>query len=88
MAHHRRRTFGTRGRNCRRSGADVALLSPVFVTASHPDRAALGVDQFLAIARRAAIPVYALGGVNAGNAERLAGANVAGIAAIAALIPD
>lgn len=69
------------------SRADAALLSPVFATDSHPDRPALGVEQFLAIARDAAIPVYALGGVNADNVDSLIGPNVAGVAAIAALTP-
>jgi len=64
------------------SCADAAILSPLFVTASHPDRAGLGAEHFLAIARDATIPVYALGGVNADNAESLTGPNVAGIAAI------
>lgn len=70
------------------SRADAALLSPVFATVSHPDRPALGAERFLAIARAAAIPLYALGGVTATNAELLAGPNVAGIAAIGALVPD
>jgi thiamine-phosphate pyrophosphorylase len=67
------------------SGADAAIVSPVFATKSHPDRPPLGVEQFLRIARDAAIPVYALGGVNAANAESLIGPNVVGIAAIEAL---
>lgn len=70
------------------AGADAALLSPVFGTASHPDRPAIGVDRFLSMARAAPIPVYALGGVTAENARLLTGPNVAGIAAIGALIPS
>lgn len=69
------------------AGADAALVSPVFPTPSHPDRLALGVEHFLSIARASPIPVYALGGVNATNAALLMGTNVAGIAAIGALIP-
>jgi len=37
------------------------------------------------MAARARMPVYALGGVNARTAGRLAGANLAGIAAIEGL---
>lgn len=70
------------------AGADAALLSPVFPTSSHPDSNPLGVDEFLRIARDAPIPVYALGGVNAGNGDQLTGPNVAGIAAIDGLLPD
>jgi thiamine-phosphate pyrophosphorylase len=71
-----------------KAGANAALLSPVFETASHPGRPALGVERFLAIARAASIPVYALGGVTADNAQSLNGPNVAGIAAIGALITE
>jgi len=34
---------------------------------------------------QARLPVYALGGINAGNAERLAGSGLAGLAAIGGL---
>jgi thiamine-phosphate pyrophosphorylase len=70
------------------SRADAALLSPVFATVSHPGREALGPQGVFAIASAAKIPVYALGGVTAHNAALLAAPNVAGIAAIAGLIPD
>ena len=40
------------------------------------------------MAARAALPVYALGGVNAQTIERLVGARLAGIAAIEGLVPD
>ncbi|MDP7641602.1 MAG: thiamine phosphate synthase, partial [Alphaproteobacteria bacterium] len=63
-------------------GADAALLSPVFATASHPGMHALGPDRFNMLAARAALPVYALGGVTHGNAARLLSGRAAGIAAI------
>jgi len=65
-----------------RAGADAALLAPAFPTLSHRERAALGVVRLRLMAERAALPVYALGGVNAQNVQRLAGARLAGIAAI------
>lgn len=61
-------------------GADCALLSPVFATASHPGAATLGAIRFALWARRAGLPVIALGGVNAGSARSLRFA--AGLAAI------
>ena len=64
------------------AGADAALLSPVFETQSHPDRTTLGPVRFAAIARRADIPVYALGGVGALTAPRLRGSGAAGLAGI------
>ena len=66
-------------------GADAALLSPVFVTASHPDAATLGALGLARAARWAPLPVYALGGVNIVNAGRLGPTGIAGIAAISGL---
>jgi thiamine-phosphate pyrophosphorylase len=65
-----------------RSGADAVLLGPVFPTPSHPERLEIGVYRALALAKRAPIPVYALGGVNARTARRLAGSSFGGFAAI------
>ena len=52
-------------------GADAALISPVFATRSHADARPLGPLQFRAIAARAAMPVIALGGMDATKASRL-----------------
>jgi thiamine-phosphate pyrophosphorylase len=65
--------------------ADAVLLSPVFATASHPDRNHLTAIRANAIAAQAHVPIYALGGVDAVTAKRLAGFNYAGVAAISAL---
>ena len=54
-----------------RCGADAALLSPVFATRSHPGGAILGAVRFGLLARRAPIPVIALGGMNAARARAL-----------------
>ena len=69
-----------------RLGADLALLSPAFPTQSHPGAAALGSDDFRRLARSSPLPVLALGGVTETNAAALAGPNVAGLAAIGALV--
>lgn len=66
-----------------REHIDAFFLSPVFETASHPGRAALGAVRANMIARQVRVPVYALGGIDARNAERLSG--FSGIAAIGAL---
>ncbi len=68
-----------------RAGVDAAILSPVFPTKSHPGAACLGPVRFAALAHAAALPVYALGGVNGASAQRLNGSGAAGIAAIGAL---
>lgn len=56
----------------RRTGADAAMLSPVFATRSHPGGAALGPLRFRLLAAQAHLPVIALGGMNRIAAKRLA----------------
>jgi len=66
-------------------GANAVLLSPVFATKSHPNRAPLTQIRLRFIAANVSIPIYALGGIDAHNVARLQGAPLAGIAAIGAL---
>ncbi len=54
-----------------RLGADAALLSPVFPTRSHPGGRTLGAVRFRLLARQAALPVIALGGMDARRARSL-----------------
>ena len=68
-----------------RAGAHAIFLAPVFATHSHPGRNSLGPLRVRLIASQVPVPVYALGGVDARSARRLAGARVAGLAAIGAL---
>ncbi len=76
------------GACARAASADVVFLSPVFGTKSHPGRASLTPVRLRLIARLAPVRIYALGGIDAQNAARLAGARLAGLAAIGALAPD
>ncbi len=71
----------------RRLGIDAVFLAPVYPTASHPGRAALGPRGFARLVRRAGLPVYALGGITPVRALALAGSGAAGLAAIGALQP-
>jgi thiamine-phosphate pyrophosphorylase len=66
------------------SHTDAVFLSPVFATASHPGAVPLGPLRAAFIAAQARLPVYALGGITARNAPRLA-RSFSGIAAIGAL---
>jgi thiamine-phosphate pyrophosphorylase len=68
-----------------RAGADVALLSPVFTTASHPEANTLGPLRFAAWCRSSPLPVYALGGITALTARRLAHGGAVGFAGIGGL---
>lgn len=70
--------------DARRLGADAALLSPVFPTRTHPGGATLGPLRFRLLARRAAMPVIALGGMNAAGARRLKWVNWAAIDGLSA----
>lgn len=74
-------------RNAALSGADAALLSPVFSTQSHPGQTPLGAAGFTLLASRAVLPVYALGGISEDNASRLLNSPAVGIAAIGAFNP-
>ncbi|MEJ2897946.1 thiamine phosphate synthase [Acinetobacter sp. NS-4] len=48
-------------------GCDAILLSPVLPTATHPEVVALGWEQFKAWVSQVDIPVFALGGMQAGD---------------------
>lgn len=62
------------------AGFDAALLSTAFPSASPSARKPLGPKKFRTLARASALPVYALGGLNADTSAQVA--PVAGIAAI------
>ena len=65
--------------------ADFAVLSPVQKTASHPEMAPLGWQQFSDLTGRCTMPVYALGGVTVEDMEYAWSHGAQGIAAISAL---
>src|ERR1700751_462499 len=63
--------------------ADMALLSPIFRTESHPLARPLGLDTLVEAVKTAGrVPVYALGGVNRENAKACIDAGAAGVAGI------
>jgi len=63
-------------------GADFAVLGPVAATPTHPGVPTLGWDGFEAAARRAAIPVFALGGMRRIDLERAWSCGAHGVAMI------
>jgi thiamine-phosphate pyrophosphorylase len=67
----------------RAAGADMALLSPIFPTESHPQARPLGLEMLAEAVKTAGrVPVYALGGVNRENAKACIDAGAAGVAGI------
>jgi thiamine-phosphate pyrophosphorylase len=68
-----------------RFGVDAVFLAPVYATRSHPGRSFLGPLRVRMIAKHVPAPIYALGGIDARSAKRLADAPLAGLAAIGAL---
>ena len=72
-------------RRARRAGAQGVLVSPVFESASASAGRPMGPLRFAALTRRAGLPVYALGGIDAATARRLTSAGAAGIAAVSGL---
>lgn len=58
-------------RAARRAGADLAFISPVRATRSHPGARPLGALRFALLAGAAGVPAIALGGMDAMRAESL-----------------
>ncbi len=69
-----------------RARADAVLLGPVFATGSHIGRPFLGAMRLRLLARQSVIPLYALGGIDEKSAGRLKRAQLAGLAAVGALM--
>ena len=70
-----------------RSGAGLAILSPVYATRSHPGAQTLGPLRFGLIARQSRIKIAALGGMNARRARSLKALRAYGWAGIDGLTP-
>lgn len=75
-------------RAAERARAALLFLSPVFATRSHPDAVPLGLARFAWLARRTALPVIALGGMNEVRGRRLASFGAYGWAGIDAFRRD
>jgi len=62
--------------------ASAVLLAPIFATASHPGRKALGVTRSAGMIRKARVPVVALGGITPASINALRNSGCAGVAGI------
>jgi thiamine-phosphate pyrophosphorylase len=58
------------------AGADYLGAGPAFATAVKPDKAVIGPQGVAAVTAAVAVPVFAIGGVDAGNLEQLLAAGV------------
>ena len=73
----------------RLSGADYLVVGPVFQTASHPGRPALGLEKLTSIVVTAGdLPVIAIGGMTAERVTDVKKSGAYGVAAIRALWDD
>ena len=63
-------------------GADYLVFGPVFSSTSHPGQPPAGLEALREVARCVAIPVLAIGGVDAAKAAACIEAGAAGFAAI------
>tara|TARA_B100001250_G_scaffold388640_1_gene387057 strand:- start:6 stop:608 length:603 start_codon:yes stop_codon:yes gene_type:complete len=73
------------GRDIRKSinvKANIAFISPVFISSSHKNGYYLGVIKLGLLARLFKIPVIALGGINDTNIAKLKGLPISGCAGI------
>jgi thiamine-phosphate pyrophosphorylase len=66
-------------------GANLAFLSPVYATASHPGAPSLGAIRWSRLARQASVAVAALGGIDGASVRRLSPGFCRGAGAIGAL---
>jgi thiamine-phosphate pyrophosphorylase len=72
-------------RRARQAGVEAVVISPVFPSRSPSAGRPIGALRFRSLVRAAALPVYALGGVNLRTARALKGCGAAGLAAVEAL---
>lgn len=63
-------------------GLDFVVLGPVKATATHPGAAPMGWQRFAELARGAAMPVYAIGGLQPSDLERAWRAGAHGLAMV------
>ena len=63
-------------------GADLAFLSPIYATRSHPNARTWGAVRAAAALRRCTLPVYALGGITDTRFTQISNCGFSGFGAI------
>lgn len=83
--------LGLRGRSCHSltalqaafaEGMDYAFFSPIFATATHPGAEPLGLEALREACREVALPIFALGGIDAERSASCMEAGAYGVAGI------
>jgi thiamine-phosphate pyrophosphorylase len=82
------RSVHSRGEALAARGADLVFVSPLFLSASHPDQAGLGIEEALGLAMPAGAPAIALGGMDAARGAAAVAAGFHGWAAIDAWLEN
>jgi thiamine-phosphate diphosphorylase len=67
-------------------GADYLVAGTIFASPSHPSVVPAGIELLQRITARVSVPVLAIGGVNAENAEECRAAGASGVAVISAVL--
>ena len=79
----------TEAEAARTEAADYLVVGPVFATASHSERAPLGLERLQAIASAVdGLPVIAIGGITADRLGEVRNSGAYGVAAIRAFWDD
>ncbi len=73
-------------RAAERDGADYVTFGHVFPSNSHPDRSPQGLDRLREVVSAVSIPVFAIGGIDAGNAGDVLATGCAGVTVISAIL--
>ncbi|MEA4895688.1 MAG: thiamine phosphate synthase [Oscillospiraceae bacterium] len=71
-----------------KSGADYIGAGAVFTTSTKKDADFVPYDELRAICSAVSIPVVAIGGIGAGNMEKLAGSGIEGVAVVSAIFAE
>jgi thiamine-phosphate pyrophosphorylase len=75
----------TQAHQAEREGADYLGAGAVFATPSKPEAREIGIAGLRAIRKATALPIVAIGGINAANARQVRRAGADGIAVISAV---
>jgi thiamine-phosphate pyrophosphorylase len=67
------------------AGADLLVVGTMYPTASHPGKAAEGPELLSAIAAAVALPLFAIGGIDAANANECRARGAHGVAVMRAI---